>query len=189
MQSGGPILIAGWVTGNPSLICGRRVADKPFLKCPPIPKKPVCKTSTKDGWDAGTRVRSVCRARRASRLSFMGIREHGIQAPSPAPDLIPAEHHPRTYIGIGTVNGGTSWRRARAKPRSSCPKLPSPSALQVPEYTRSRAWCPSRSRTDVFGCRDLFSESVITWSLFPVPGLPTIRDLVDRKVFIQARKN
>jgi len=36
------------------------------------------------------------------------LREQGIQAPSPAPDLIPAEHQPRTYIGIGTTNGGAS---------------------------------------------------------------------------------
>ena len=36
--------------------------------------------------------------------------EQGTQTPSPAPDLIPAEtkNQPRTHIGIGTVNGGTS---------------------------------------------------------------------------------
>jgi hypothetical protein len=34
--------------------------------------------------------------------------EQGTQTPSPAPDLIPAERQPRTYIGIGTANGGTS---------------------------------------------------------------------------------
>jgi len=34
--------------------------------------------------------------------------EQGIQAPSPAPDLIPAEQSTRTYIEIGTMNGGTS---------------------------------------------------------------------------------
>jgi hypothetical protein len=35
--------------------------------------------------------------------------EQGIQAPSPAPDLIPAEHQLlRTYIATGTVDGGTS---------------------------------------------------------------------------------
>jgi len=34
--------------------------------------------------------------------------EQGIQAPSPAPDLIPAERSTRTYIEIGTTNGGTS---------------------------------------------------------------------------------
>ena len=36
--------------------------------------------------------------------------EQGTQTPSPAPDLIPAEpkHQPRTYIAIGTANGGTS---------------------------------------------------------------------------------
>ena len=37
--------------------------------------------------------------------------EQGIQAPSPAPDLIPAEHQSRTYIQIGTMNGGTSEGR------------------------------------------------------------------------------
>lgn len=35
--------------------------------------------------------------------------EQGTQTPSPAPGLIPAKTKtPRTYIGIGTVNGGTS---------------------------------------------------------------------------------
>ena len=36
--------------------------------------------------------------------------EQGTQTPSPAPDLIPAEtkNQPRTYISIGTANGGTS---------------------------------------------------------------------------------
>jgi len=38
--------------------------------------------------------------------------EQGTQTPSPAPDLIPAEtkNQPRTHIGIGTANGGTSRR-------------------------------------------------------------------------------
>lgn len=37
-------------------------------------------------------------------------RRAGEEAPSPAPDLIPAktENQPRTYTAIGTVNGGTS---------------------------------------------------------------------------------
>jgi hypothetical protein len=36
--------------------------------------------------------------------------EQGTQAPSPAPDLIPAEvkNQPRTHTGIGTANRGTS---------------------------------------------------------------------------------
>jgi hypothetical protein len=36
--------------------------------------------------------------------------EQGTQTPSPAPDLIPAQtkKQPRTHIGIGTANGGTS---------------------------------------------------------------------------------
>src|ERR1041384_4746206 len=36
--------------------------------------------------------------------------EQGTQAPSPAPDLIPAktENQPRTYPEIGPLNGGTS---------------------------------------------------------------------------------
>jgi hypothetical protein len=42
------------------------------------------------------------------RKAITGMLEQGIQTPSPAPDLIPAEHQPRTYIGIGTTNGGTS---------------------------------------------------------------------------------
>ena len=46
--------------------------------------------------------------------------EQGTQTPSPAPDLIPAEtkNQPRTHIGIGTVNGGTSlpwlWQPEKA---------------------------------------------------------------------------
>ncbi len=62
------------MTGKPSLI-GRRACRRTFLKCTQIPKEPVCKTLTKDGRDAGTRIPSLCRVRRASRLSFMGIRE------------------------------------------------------------------------------------------------------------------
>ena len=42
------------------------------------------------------------------RKAATGMLEQGIQVPSPASDLIPAEHQPRTYIGIGTANGGTS---------------------------------------------------------------------------------
>src|SRR5438094_6229195 len=40
--------------------------------------------------------------------------EQETQTPSPAPDLIPAESSLRTYIGIGTANGGTSERRTRS---------------------------------------------------------------------------
>ncbi len=42
-----------------------------------------------------------------------GMPEQGTQAPSPAPDLIPAEtkNQPRTHSGIGTANGGTSVAR------------------------------------------------------------------------------
>src|SRR5437016_5527643 len=36
--------------------------------------------------------------------------EQETQTPSPAPDLIPLNHQLRTYIGIGTANGGTSSR-------------------------------------------------------------------------------
>jgi len=43
------------------------------------------------------------------RKASTRLLEQGTQ-PSPAPDLIPAEHQPRTYIGIGTANGGTSPR-------------------------------------------------------------------------------
>jgi hypothetical protein len=44
------------------------------------------------------------------RRASTRLAEQGTQTPSPAPDLIPAEtkHQPRTYIGIGTANGGTS---------------------------------------------------------------------------------
>ena len=44
------------------------------------------------------------------RKSSTELLEQGTQTPSPAPDLIPAEakNQPRTHIGIGTVNGGTS---------------------------------------------------------------------------------
>src|SRR5438045_1909658 len=37
--------------------------------------------------------------------------EQGTQAPSPAPDLIPAKNEPRTNIGIGAADGGTSVAR------------------------------------------------------------------------------
>lgn len=37
-----------------------------------------------------------------------GMLEQGTQTPSPAPDLISAKHQPRTYMEIGTANGGTS---------------------------------------------------------------------------------
>jgi hypothetical protein len=42
----------------------------------------------------------------------MGMLEQGTQAPSPAPDLIPAEskNQPRTDTEIGAANGGTSPR-------------------------------------------------------------------------------
>jgi hypothetical protein len=40
------------------------------------------------------------------------------QSPSPSPDPYPAgQNQPRTYIGIGTLNGGTS--HARINKRSS----------------------------------------------------------------------
>ena len=46
------------------------------------------------------------------REASTGMLEQGNQAPSPAPDLIPAEHQPRTYIAIGTSDGGTSTVQA-----------------------------------------------------------------------------
>jgi len=44
------------------------------------------------------------------RKASTRLPEQGTQTPSPAPDLIPAEpkNQPRTYIAIGTANGGTS---------------------------------------------------------------------------------
>jgi hypothetical protein len=42
------------------------------------------------------------------RKASTELLEQGIQAPSPAPDLILAEHQPRTYIAIGTSDWGTS---------------------------------------------------------------------------------
>jgi hypothetical protein len=44
------------------------------------------------------------------RKASTRLPEQGTQTPSPAPDLIPAEtkNQPRTYIRIGTANGGTS---------------------------------------------------------------------------------
>ena len=44
------------------------------------------------------------------RKASTRLLKQGTQTPSPAPDLIPAEtnHQPRTHIGIGTANGGTS---------------------------------------------------------------------------------
>jgi hypothetical protein len=44
------------------------------------------------------------------RKASTKLPEQGTQTPSPAPDLIPAEteNQPRTHIGAGTANGGTS---------------------------------------------------------------------------------
>jgi len=44
------------------------------------------------------------------RKASTGMLEQGTQTPSPAPDLIPAKTktRPRTYITIGTANGGMS---------------------------------------------------------------------------------
>ena len=58
------------------------------------------------------------------RKASTELLEQGTQTPSPAPDLIPAEgkNQPRTHIGIGTVNGGTSM----AWPYDSC-ELAAPS--------------------------------------------------------------
>src|SRR5579864_7932146 len=44
------------------------------------------------------------------RKASTRLPEQGTQTPSPAPDLIPAEpkNQPRTRIGIGSANGGTS---------------------------------------------------------------------------------
>jgi len=49
------------------------------------------------------------------RKASTRLPEQGTQAPSPAPDLIPAEtqNQPRTYREIGTVNRGTSPQRPR----------------------------------------------------------------------------
>jgi hypothetical protein len=48
------------------------------------------------------------------RKASTRLPEQGTQAPSPAPDLIPAEteNQPGTYTEIGTANGGTSlsWK-------------------------------------------------------------------------------
>ena len=51
----------------------------------------------------------------AMRKAGTRLPEQGTQAPSPAPDLIPArtENQPRTYTAIGTVNGGTSTLREK----------------------------------------------------------------------------
>src|SRR5438270_1127863 len=51
------------------------------------------------------------------RKASTALLEQGTQTPSPAPDLIPAvtKHQPRTYIGIGTANGGTSVGKARVR--------------------------------------------------------------------------
>jgi hypothetical protein len=42
------------------------------------------------------------------RKATTELLEQGIHAPSPAPGLIPAEYQPRTYMKIGTMDGGTS---------------------------------------------------------------------------------
>ncbi len=58
-------------------------------------------------------ARRICTDRSGDevmRKASTELLEQGTQTPSPAPDLIPAEtkNQPRTHIGIGTVNGGTS---------------------------------------------------------------------------------
>jgi len=58
--------------GKPSLI-GRRGCRRTFLKCTQIPKEPVRKALTKDGGDAGTRIRSLCPVRRAPRHRFTSL--------------------------------------------------------------------------------------------------------------------
>src|SRR5438067_9497024 len=45
--------------------------------------------------------------------------EQETQTPSPAPDLIPLNHQLRTYIGIGTANGGTSSLSASRSQRTT----------------------------------------------------------------------
>jgi hypothetical protein len=56
--------------------------------------------------------------------------EQETQTPSPAPDLIPAEteNQPRTHIGIGIANGGTSVSHhigLKEPTLSSVPSVPS----------------------------------------------------------------
>ena len=58
------------------------------------------------------------------RKASTRLPEQGTQTPSPAPDLIPAEtkNQPRTYIRIGTANGGTSLAKRARRPKR--PKAP-----------------------------------------------------------------
>jgi len=58
------------------------------------------------------------------RKTSTELLEQGIQAPSPAPDLIPAQHQLRTHIGIGTANGGTSLcKNSKNHITGKCPLL------------------------------------------------------------------
>src|SRR6202051_296867 len=63
---------------------------------------------TNAGGDAGMRKAST------------RLLEQGIQAPSPTSS--PLKHQPRTYIGIGTSDGGTSCDHRNNKLRGSCRK-------------------------------------------------------------------
>src|ERR1022692_575858 len=60
--------------------------------------------------------------------------EQGTQTPSPAPDLIPAqtENQPRTHIGIGTANGGTSSRHSKSW-------LNNNNAVEIKSHTKQHA--------------------------------------------------
>ena len=53
------------------------------------------------------------------RKTSTRLPEQGTQTPPPAPDLIPAktENQPRTHIGTGTANGGTSLQPPAAETR------------------------------------------------------------------------
>jgi hypothetical protein len=57
------------------------------------------------------------------RKASTELLEQGIQAPSPAPDLIPAKpkNQPRNHIAIGTANGGTSLPQVNTFERPHMP--------------------------------------------------------------------
>jgi hypothetical protein len=86
------------------------VADECTRECPVIEVAPAPSTQFV-GLSAASRVCTHTSGDEAVRKASTGMLEQEIQSPSPAPDLIPAEHQPRTYIQIGTTNGGTSLAR------------------------------------------------------------------------------
>jgi len=77
------------------------------------------------------------------RKTSTELLEQGIQAPSPAPDLIPAQHQLRTHIGIGTANGGTSAQRTHLRQANFL-------ILEATSWAKRRMKLPTYSAGSIF---------------------------------------